>query len=132
MSKVGCEIMWMHYLFEEVSYDMACPSLLLLNNRWTLQVTKHLEHQCTMKHVHHAYHWICNHVNCGLITVSHVPGDLNPADIFTKPLSRVKFLHFCNMLGLPLRGLHQGVMLDVVVGDVTPISCSLLYVTLFT
>jgi hypothetical protein len=53
-----------------------------------------------MKHVHRAYHWIRDHVDRGFISVSHVPGDLNPADIFTKPLGRVKFLHFRDMLGL--------------------------------
>ena len=99
-SKVACEIMWMCYLFEEIGYDMMRPSLLLVDNQSALQVAKHPEHQSTMKHVHQAYHWICDHVNCGLISVLHIPGNLNPADIFTKPLGRLKFLHFCSMLSL--------------------------------
>ena len=92
--------MWMRYLFEEISYNMTHPSPLLVDNQSALQVTKHPEHQSMMKHVHQAYHWICDHVNHGLISVSHVPGNLNPADIFTKPLGRLKFLHFHSMLGL--------------------------------
>jgi len=99
-SKVACEIMWMRYLFEEIGYDMARPSPLLVDNRSALQVAKHPEHQSTMKHVHRAYHWIRDHVSRGLITVSHVPGDLNLADIFTKPLGRLKFMRFRDMLGL--------------------------------
>ena len=99
-SKVACEIMWMRYLFEEIGYDMSHLSPLLLDNKSAIQVAKHPEHQSTMKHVHRAYHWICDHVNRGLITVSHVPGDENPADIFTKPLGRLKFLCFRDMLGL--------------------------------
>jgi len=99
-SKVGCRVMWMQYLLEEIGYNMSCLSPLLLDNKSALQVAKHLEHQSTMKHVHRAYHWICGHVNCRLITILHILGDANPMDIFTKPLGRVKFLHFCNMLGL--------------------------------
>ena len=98
--KVACEIMWMRYLLEEIGYDMTRPSPLLVDNQSALQVAKHPEHQSTMKHVHRAYHWIRDHVDRGLISVSHVPGDQNPADIFTKLLGRLKFLHFCSMLGL--------------------------------
>ena len=99
-SKVGCEIMWMRYFFEEIGYDMSRPSPMLLDNRSALQVAKHPEHQSTMKHVHRAYHWIRDHIDRGLISVSHVPGDLNPADIFTKPLGKFKFTRFRDMLGL--------------------------------
>ena len=53
-----------------------------------------------MKHVHCAYHWIREQVDQRTIAVSHVPGDENPADIFTKPLGRVKFTKFRGMLGL--------------------------------
>jgi len=87
-------------LLEEIGYDMSCPSPLLFDNKSALQVVKHPEHQSTMKHIHRAYHWIHGHINHGLITVSHIPGDANPTDIFTKPLGRVKFLHFHDMLGL--------------------------------
>ena len=71
-----------------------------MDNRLAIQVAKHPEHQSTMKHVHCAYHWIWDHIDRKLISISHVPGDLNPADIFTKPLGRLKFLRFCDMLGL--------------------------------
>ena len=62
-------------------------------------MAKHPEHQSTMKHVHRANHWM---IGKGLIAVSHVPGDDNPADIFTKPLGRVKFAKFRAMLMLEL------------------------------
>ncbi len=99
-SKVGCEVMWMRYLLEEIGYNMSHPSPLLLDNRSAIQVVKHPEHQSTMKHVHQAYHWIQDHIDWKLISVSHVLGNLNPADIFMKPLGQLKFLRFCDMLGL--------------------------------
>jgi transposase InsO family protein len=97
-SKVGCEIMWTHYLFEELGYDVSSP--LLVDNKSAIQVAKHPEHQSTMKHVHRAYHWIRDQVEHKQISVSHVPGDDNPTDIFTKPLRRIKFTKFRAMLGL--------------------------------
>ena len=96
-SKVGCEVLWMRYLFEQLGYEMSWPSPLLVDNMSAIQVAKHPEHQSTMKRVHRAYHWICEQVERRTIAVSHVPGDENPADIFTKPL---KFTKFRAMLGL--------------------------------
>jgi len=99
-SKVGCEIIWMRYLLDELGYNTTRPSPLLMDNKSAIQVLKHPEHQSTMKHVHRAYHWICEQIEQWTITVSHVPGDENPADIFTKPLGRAKFAKFRTMLGL--------------------------------
>ena len=94
VSKVGCEVLWMRYLLEEFGYDISRPSPILVDNASAVQVAKHPEHQSTMKHVHQAYHWIHGHVEGGALSVSHVPGEDNPADIFTKPLGHVKFLKF--------------------------------------
>ena len=100
VSKVGCEVMWMRYLLDEFGYDMSAPSTVLMDNASAIQVAKHPEHLSTMKHVHRAYHWIRSCVEGGDIVVSHVPGSENPADIFTKPLGRLKFAKFRCMLGL--------------------------------
>jgi hypothetical protein len=90
----------MRYLFEELGYDVSCPAPLLLDNKSAIQVAKHLEHQSMMKHIHCAYHWIHEQAEQRQIAVTHVPGTENPADIFTKPLSRLKFMKFHAMLGL--------------------------------
>jgi hypothetical protein len=100
LSKVGCEMLWMCYLFEDLGYNVSRPLPLLVDNKSAIQVTKHPEHQSTMKHVHCAYHWICDHIKCSGILVSHVPGDENPANIFMKPLGRIRFMKFRSMLGL--------------------------------
>ena len=100
LSKVGCEVIWMRYLLSEFGYDMSRPSPMLVDNASAIQVAKHPEHQSTMKHVHRAYHWIRDHVKQKNILVTHVPGVDNLADIFMKPLGRVKFSRFRDMLGL--------------------------------
>jgi hypothetical protein len=90
----------MRYLFGELGYDTSRPSPLLVDNKSAIQVAKNPEHQSAMKHVHRAYHWIRDQVERKQIVVSHVPGDENPADIFTKPLASPKFAKFRSMLGL--------------------------------
>ena len=100
VSKVGCEVLWMRFLLEEFGYDVSRPSPIYVDNASAIQVARHPEHQSTMKHIHCAYHWIHDHVEQGDLTVSHIPGVNNLADIFTKPLGRVKFLKFRDMLGL--------------------------------
>ena len=100
VSKVGCEVMWMRYLLGEFGYDISRPSKVFMDNKSAIQVVKHPEHQSTMKHVHRAFHWIRSCVENGDLEVSHVPGDENPADIFTKPLGRLKFAKFRAMLGM--------------------------------
>ena len=99
-SKVSCEVVWMRYLLEELGYDVSCPSPLLVDNKSAIQVVKHPKHQSTMKHVHHMYHWIRDLVDQRQIAVSHIPGNKNPADIFTKPLGKLKFTKFRAMLRL--------------------------------
>jgi len=99
-SKVGCKVVWMRYLLEELGYDVLHPSPLLVDNKSAIQVTKHPKHQLTMKHIHHAYHWIHDLVDQRQIAVSHVPGNENPADIFMKPLGKLKFATFRAILRL--------------------------------
>jgi len=98
--KVSCEIIWMRYLLEELGYNILRPSPLLVDNKSAIQVAKHPKHQSMMKDVHRAYHCIHNLVDQKQITISHVPGNENPTDIFTKPLGRLKFTKFRDMLGL--------------------------------
>ncbi|CAG7855048.1 SubName: Full=Uncharacterized protein {ECO:0000313/EMBL:CCA72510.1} [Serendipita indica DSM 11827] len=77
-----------------VSKRSAMTSLyhpLYLDSASAIQVVKNPEHQTTMKHVHRAYNWIREHVENKELRVQHVPTSENVADIFTKPLGRIKF-----------------------------------------
>ena len=56
-------------------------------------------HQCT-KHIDIRYHFIREAVEDGQIRMKYIPTDQNPTDIFTKPLSKMKFQGFVTGLGL--------------------------------
>ncbi|CAG7852816.1 Retrovirus-related Pol polyprotein from transposon TNT 1-94 Includes: RecName: Full=Protease; Includes: RecName: Full=Reverse transcriptase; Includes: RecName: Full=Endonuclease [Serendipita indica DSM 11827] len=99
-SAAGCEIMWMRQFLEEIGYDISIPSPLYLDSPSAIQVVKNPEHQTTMKHVHRAYNWIRERVENGELCAQHVPTSENVADIFIKPLGRIKFEYLRGKLGL--------------------------------
>jgi predicted RNA binding protein YcfA (HicA-like mRNA interferase family) len=99
-SATGCELMWMRFFLEEIGYNTNSPSPLCMDSASALQVVKNPDHQSTMKHVHRSYNWIRERVAEGDISIQHVPGTENVADIFTKPLGRLKFTRFRDALGL--------------------------------
>jgi hypothetical protein len=99
-SATGCEMIWMREFLDEIGYDISRPSPLYIDSNSALLVAKNPEHQSTMKHVNRSFHWIREKVANNEIKVIHIPGVDNMADIFTKPLGRLKFSRFRTMLGL--------------------------------
>ena len=53
-----------------------------------------------IKHIDIHYHFICQVVKEGKVVLYYIEGDKNPADMFTKNLGHLKFLHFRGQLGL--------------------------------
>ena len=53
-----------------------------------------------IKHMDIRYHFICQVVKEGKVALYYIEGDKNPADMFTKNLRHLKFLHFRGQLGL--------------------------------
>lgn len=52
------------------------------------------------KHFDMHFHFTHEKVNEGLVEVLHIPGDIQLADILTKPLSRIKFERCRNLVGV--------------------------------
>ncbi|KDR65029.1 hypothetical protein GALMADRAFT_47569, partial [Galerina marginata CBS 339.88] len=52
------------------------------------------------KHIDIRYHFIRSHIESKSFLVTHTPGIINTADIFTKPLARVVFQAHVARLGL--------------------------------
>jgi hypothetical protein len=52
------------------------------------------------KHIEIRYHFIRNMVQRGSLKLQYISTDEQVADVLTKPLSRVKFEHFRDKLGI--------------------------------
>jgi hypothetical protein len=59
------------------------------------------------KNIEIRYHYICDMVQRGDIKLQYVSTDEQVADVLTKPLSRVKFEHFQDKLGIVRKDLPQ-------------------------
>jgi hypothetical protein len=57
------------------------------------------------KHIEIRYHYIRDMVQRGAIKLQYVSTDGHVADVLTKPLSRVKFEHFQDKLGIVRKDL---------------------------
>ena len=53
-----------------------------------------------LKNIEILYHYICDMVQRGALKLLYVSTDEQVVDVLTKPLSRVKFEHFRDKLGI--------------------------------
>ena len=94
------EGLWMRTFLSEIQDAPRETIELSSDNQGVIMLSKDNKlHQC-MKHIDICYHFIREAVEDGQIRTNYVPTDQNPADIFTKPLSKMKFHGFVAGLGL--------------------------------
>jgi hypothetical protein len=63
-------------------------------------MTENLVFHDKSKHIEIRYHYICDRVQRGAIKLQYVRTNEQVADVLTKPLSRAKFEHFQDKLGI--------------------------------
>ena len=70
------------------------------NNQGAIMLSKDNRFHTWTKHIDIQYHFVQEVVKDGKITLKYIPTDENPVDIFTKLLTKTKFCHFTELLGL--------------------------------
>jgi hypothetical protein len=80
------EVVWLRSLLSELELDIGGPSILLVDNQGTIEVSNHGIKSDRTKHVDIKYHHITETIEKGLIELEWVPTDKQQADIFTKAL----------------------------------------------
>ena len=70
------------------------------DNQGAITLSKDNKFHVWTKHINIRYHFIHEAVEDRKIQVEYIPTDDNVADIFTKPLAKMKFCHFVELLGL--------------------------------
>ena len=78
--------------------DMMCTKILPVNvhvdNQGAIMLAKNpVQHQRS-KHIDIKYHFIRSEVESGSIVLNYIPTDQDIADLFTKPVSKIKFRKF--------------------------------------
>ena len=97
------EIIWLRDLLCELRITDHSPSLLNMDNRGAVTLTRGTGDNHQTKHIDIRYHFICSHVEQNQIKVQYVPTGEMVADVLTKNLGRVKHEYFVEKLGMVSR-----------------------------
>ena len=65
-----------------------------------MNISENLVDHDKSKHIEMWYHYLRDMVKKGAIRLQYIPTDDKIADVFTKPLSMMKFVYFRDKLGM--------------------------------
>jgi hypothetical protein len=103
----SCESIWLRKLLTGL-FDLEMEATVILcYNQSCIKMTENLVFHDKSKHIEIRYHYIRDMVQRGAIKLQYVGTDEQVADVLTKPLSRVKFEHFRDKLGVVRKDLPR-------------------------
>jgi hypothetical protein len=104
---VSCEAIWLRKLLTGL-FDLEMEATTILcDNQSCIKMTKNHVFHDKSKHIEIQYHYIYDILQRGAIKLQYVSTDEQVADVLTKPLSRVKFEHFRDKLGIVRKDLPR-------------------------
>ncbi|KAJ2934251.1 hypothetical protein H1R20_g2855, partial [Candolleomyces eurysporus] len=100
LSDCAKQVIWLRILLKELGIPMQVPVPIYVDNQGAIFNASNPVQEHRTKHIDVRYHLIRQYVENEDVSLFYIPTDDNPADIFTKPLGRVKFELFRKSLGL--------------------------------
>lgn len=99
----GCEAareaLFVHHLLEQLGITMD-PPVIRTDSMGCVHVARDPVQHWRLKHIDTKYHFLRNGVQARDLSISHVKGQDNPADIFTKPVGKHILYRLSSILGL--------------------------------
>jgi hypothetical protein len=96
----SCEAIWLRKLLTGL-FDLEMEeTTILCDNQSCIKMTENPIFQDRSKHIEIRYHYIHDMVQRGALKLQYISTDEQVVDVLTKPLSRVKFEHFRDKLGI--------------------------------
>jgi hypothetical protein len=96
----SCEAIWLRKLLIGLfNLEMRATAILCDNQSYIKMTENHVFHNKS-KHIEIHYHFIRDMVQRGALKLQYISMDEQVADMLTKALSRVKFEHFQDKLGI--------------------------------
>jgi hypothetical protein len=111
LTEAAKEALWLRLFMEEIGHPLSTSLELRADNAGAIALSKNPEFHKRTKHIRIRYHFIREVVADGSISVTFVPTTQQIADILTKPLGRILFSRFVEMLGIqsPVLRAREGV-----------------------
>jgi hypothetical protein len=96
------EATWLRHLLSEIYSPLVLkyPMILYSDNKSAIELVKNATFHSRTKHIAIRYHYVREAYNDGIISLDHRGTEDMPADVFTKPLIRIKLNKFSHLLGL--------------------------------
>nr|GEW15909.1 zinc finger, CCHC-type [Tanacetum cinerariifolium] len=96
----ACQALWLKWLLSELTGWEEERITLKVDNISAIALVKNPVFHGRSKHIDIRYHFIRECIENGHITMEHISGELQRADILTKALPRLKFVTMRKMLGV--------------------------------
>lgn len=101
MSEATKEAIWLGYIWNHISSKTKeSPITIKVDNQGAIFMAKNSSSSRRTKHVDIRYHFVRDQVQAGKVKFEYCPTEDMEADIFTKPLARLKFEHFRDKMGV--------------------------------
>ncbi|XP_071575148.1 uncharacterized protein [Temnothorax nylanderi] len=102
------EAVWLRTLLSGIGYNCDKPTKLYVDNQSAIRLVRNPEFHKRTKHIDIKYHYIREKVENREIDVVFVPTEAQLADMFTKALSRNRFIELCTNLGISVKRSDGG------------------------
>ena len=100
LAETAKQAAWLRSFSQEIGRSPTHLTTICANNQAAIFLAMNPTQQTRIKHMDIQYHYIREQVNDQRVTICHIPGEDNPADLFTKPLGRIKVEKFKESIGL--------------------------------
>lgn len=85
------EVLWLRHLLPELGFPLDGPTAIQCDNQACTDLIKNPLCNSKSKHIDIMHHFLRERVQRGELSVVHIPGDRNVADVFTKPVEGSAF-----------------------------------------
>ena len=100
LAETAKQAAWLRSFSQEIGRSPTHPTTICTDNQAAIFLATNPAQQTRIKHMDIRYHYIREQVEDQRVTICHIPGEDNPADLFTKPLGRIKVEKFKESIGL--------------------------------
>ena len=99
-SQATCEAVWLQILLQDFGEEQMVATTIRCDNQISIKLANNLVFHKNTKHIDTQFHFVREKVQSKEIHLEYCNKCVNFADIFTKPLGKVKFQMFREMLGI--------------------------------
>jgi hypothetical protein len=101
-----CEVVWLRILLQDVGKEQKEPTMIKCDNQISIKLANNPIYHAMKKHVDAQFHFVREKLQSNEIALMYCNTCENVADIFTKPLGKIKFEMFREMLGVEFNPLN--------------------------